>query len=415
MPCPTPGEILRELLTKSAHHPHGIKVRLEGGIVWPGERDFGRLRCAFILEATQMDKKVYLSIMAAVATAAVLWLLALLVAPFSKPLLWALVIGVATMPHYDRITGKFPHHPNRNAGIMVLLITLCVVLPISLLLVAITQNAIDLYGESTALIAALTKTGPESISNWPLGRVIVVWGNKLGLNLADYPANFASSASQFLLEMATGAVKNLADFFFTLVMTLFILFFIYRDGEVIISAGISRFAANRGKAFRYSAQIRSTTTAVVVGTILTCLAQGVLAGIGYLLAGLPAPALCGALTAFLGLVPVVGTGLIWVPLALFLAFTGAFYQAGFLVLWCLIIVVFVADNAIRPLAIGAKSDIPVAAIILGAVGGVAALGLLGLIVGPIFFGILTTSWREATGAEPTSGVAESAADVSSPG
>ena len=343
-----------------------------------------------------MDKKTYLSIMAVLVTAAVLWLLVLLVTPFIKPLVWALIIGIATIPHYDRISRKFPHHPNRSASAMVLIITLCLILPITLLLVTITQNVIDLYGESAALITALTKTLPESIGNWPLVRTIIAWGNKFGLNLMDYPVKYASNVSQFLMDSATGAVKNLADFIFTLVMMLFILFFIYRDGKEIVSAGIARFATNQVKALRYSAQVRSTTTAVVVGNLLTCLAQGTLAGIGYLLAGVPAPALCGALTALLGLVPVVGTGLIWAPLVIFLAFTGAFYQAAFLALWCLLIVSFLADNALRPLVIGAKSDIPAVAIILGAVGGVSSLGLLGLIIGPVFFSILAASWREAT-------------------
>jgi len=361
------------------------------------------ISCLHLQEITErgktghMDKKTYLTIMAVLVTAAVLWLLSLLVAPFIKPLVWALIIGIATIPHYDRISRKFPHHPNRSAGAMVLLITLCLVLPIALLLITIAQNAIDWYVESEKLISALTKTLPETISTWPLGRTMIAWGNKNGLNFADYPATFAANASQFLLHTATGAAKNLADFAFTLAMTLFILFFIYRDGEEAVSAGINRFAANREKVLRYFFQIRSTTTAVIVGTILTCLVQGTLAGIGYFLAGIPAPALCGALTALLALIPVVGTALIWAPLVMFLVFTGAFYQAGFLALWCLV-VVSLADNAIRPLmTIGAKSDIPVAAIVLGAVGGVTALGLLGLIIGPVFFSILATSWREATG------------------
>ena len=63
-----------------------------------------------------------MSIMAALATAAVLWLLALLVTPYVKPLAWALVIGIATVPHYDRLTRIFSNHPNRSAGIMVLII-----------------------------------------------------------------------------------------------------------------------------------------------------------------------------------------------------------------------------------------------------------------------------------------------------
>jgi predicted PurR-regulated permease PerM len=98
-------------------------------------------------------------------------------------------------------------------------------------------------------------------------------------------------------------------------MALFILFFVYRDGERIVSTGIDRFATNRKKALYYFSEIRATTTAVTAETILTCLVQGATAGLGYFVARVPAPVLCGALTALAALVPVVGTAITWAPLA----------------------------------------------------------------------------------------------------
>ncbi|MDD2542570.1 MAG: AI-2E family transporter, partial [Desulfuromonadaceae bacterium] len=124
------------------------------------------------------------------------------------------------------------------------------------------------------------------------------------------------------------------------------------------------------------------------------------AGLGYFVAGVPAPVLWGALTALAALVPVVGTAIIWVPLAAIIAFNGAYLNALLLMLWC-IIFVGLADNAIRPLAIGATSNIPVPAIVLGAISGVFAMGILGLILGPVLFAILFTVWRDVTGGEPS--------------
>jgi predicted PurR-regulated permease PerM len=93
-----------------------------------------------------------------------------------------------------------------------------------------------------------------------------------------------------------------------------------------------------------------------------------------------------------------------VPLAALVAINGAYLKAGLLSLWC-IFFVGLADNAIRPLAIGAKSNIPVPAIVLGAICGVFALGILGLILGPVLFAILITVWRDVTDADqlPESG------------
>jgi predicted PurR-regulated permease PerM len=117
--------------------------------------------------------------------------------------------------------------------------------------------------------------------------------------------------------------------------------------------------------------------------------------VGYLAAGVPAPILCGALTALVALVPVVGTALVWVPLVALVAINGAYLKAVLLAVWCLVFV-GLADNAIRPLAIGAKNNIPVLAIVLGATCGVITMGVLGLILGPIICALLITVWRDIT-------------------
>ena len=345
-----------------------------------------------------MDKRIYLSIMAAVATSTAVWLIALLAAPFARPLAWALIIGIATIPHHQRLVSLFPNRPGRAAGLMVGGITLCIILPVATVIVMIAENAADWYRQVEQLVQAFSATGANGLSRLPLAGRIGALGERLGLDLSGYVAKIATGASQFLLDAATSAAKNLAELIFTLAMALFILFFIYRDGEKIVFAGVARFATDQKKVLRYLADIRATTTAVTVGTILTCFVQGALAGVGYFIAGLPAPALCGMLTAVAALVPVVGTGIIWVPLALLLALGGAYVKAGLLALWC-IVFVGLADNAIRPLAIGAKSNIPTPAIVLGAIGGATTMGLVGLIFGPLVFAILVTLWRELTEAD----------------
>ncbi len=336
--------------------------------------------------------------MAALATVTAVWLFALLAAPIAKPLAWALIIGIATLPHHDRLAKKLPGHPNCSAGLMVLAITVCLILPVAGVVITVAENAADWYTEGERLVLAFTTTGAGTLSHFPFAGTIIALGERVNIDLAGLGTKLADGASGYLLDLTTNAAKNLGELLFTLAVALFILFFIYRDGEQFVSTAIARFATNQDKARRYSSEIRATTTAVTVGTIFTCLVQGVTAGIGYYVAGVPAPVLCGALTALAALVPVVGTGIIWVPLTLLVAINGAYVKAGLLVLWC-VIFVGLADNAIRPLAIGAKSNIPVPAIVLGAICGVFALGILGLILGPVLFAIINTVWRDATGAD----------------
>ena len=347
-----------------------------------------------------MDKKTYLSMLAALATASGIVFFALLAAPVVKPLAWALIIGIATMPHHNRLLARFPGHPSRSAGLMVLAVTVCFILPTAALVVTATTNAADWYQQLQQFAASIAKSGSGSLSQIPLIGKAASLGEKYGVDLAGMGAKIAAGASSFILNAATEAARNLLDLLFTLALALFMLFFVYRDGERVVSACIFRFTTDHQKANRYLSEIRSITTAVTVGTIFTCAIQGVTAGVGYYFADVPAPVFCGALTAVAALVPVVGTGVVWLPLAVMVAFKGSILAAGLLALWC-IVFVGLADNAIRPLAIGAANDIPVLAIVLGAICGVVTMGLLGLILGPVLFAVLMNiSGEMLAGTEP---------------
>ena len=346
-----------------------------------------------------MDKQIYLSIMAALASAAAIVLFALLALPIFKPLAWALIIGIATLPHHDRLARRFPGRPDRTAGLMVLAISVCFILPAAAIIGTIALNAADWYKEGERFIQGLSSTGAATLSHIPFAAEIMSMGERFGIDLSATGVKLATGISGYLLTMASNTAQNLGVLIFTLALALFLLFFIYRDGEDVVAAAIARFAGNKDKARHYFDEICATTTAVTVGTILTCLVQGLTAGLGYYVAGVPAPILCGALTAVAALVPVVGTAIIWVPLVALLAINGTYLTALLLAIWCAVFV-GLSDNAIRPLAIGAKSNIPVLAIVLGAVSGVMTLGMLGLIVGPVVFSILMTVWRDLTGDDP---------------
>lgn len=342
-----------------------------------------------------MDKKVYFSILAALATTVVVALLVTLALPVGKSIAWALIIGIATMPHYNKLAARFPRHSARTAGFMVFAVTVLFILPLAGFVITVALNAGDWYKQVQELVLQFSKTGAETIKHLPLVNRLTFLTTKFGVDLEALGGKAAAVSSQFLLGVATEAAKELADLLFTFAIALFILFFIYRDGERTVATAINRFSSHPLKAQRYVAEIRSITTSVTLGTIFTCCTQGITAGLGYWAAGVPAPIFCGALTAVAALVPVVGTGIIWVPLAAFVALNGALVKAGLLALWC-VLFVGLADNAIRPIAIGATSDISVLAIVLGALCGVFSLGLLGLILGPVVFAILFTIWGEVT-------------------
>lgn len=341
-----------------------------------------------------MDKKLYFSILAAVFTVAVIAAIILFSAPILKPLAWALIIGIATMPHYQRILHHYPDRPGRASGLMLLAVAVCLVLPASWLVITAAVNAPEWYRQLEQMVQDLTRTSSGALSQIPFYDRIMSLVERFGIDLANIGGKIASSGSTVILNAATNIVRNLFDFIFTLLVALFLLFFIYRDGERAVSLCIGKLAPNPRKAQHYASQIRSITTAVAVGTILTCCTQGVIAGLGYWVAGVPAPIFFAALTAIAALIPVVGTAIIWIPMVALIAVNGSYLTAVLLALWCVFFVGF-SDNAIRPLAIGAASDISVLPVVVGALCGVVMMGLLGLIIGPVIFAVLFSMWDDA--------------------
>ena len=122
---------------------------------------------------------------------------------------------------------------------------------------------------------------------------------------------------------------------------------------------------------------------VFIGTMLTGLAQGLLAGIGYLISGVPEPALLATLTAICSLVPAVGTMLIWVPVGVALILTGHPGAGIFELLWGGFVVVVLSDYVIRPALVGGHGHVPTLLTFISLFGGVEVFGLMGLIIGPV--------------------------------
>lgn len=341
-----------------------------------------------------MDRKIYLSLLAAFATAGAAVLILLLAVPVLKPIAWALIIGIATMPHYHRLLRRLKDHAGRAAGLMVFAVAICFVLPVTSLVVTAAVHAPDWYRQAEELFTTIARSGSTAISQFPYAEKIMSLVDRFGIDVAGIGGKVAASSSGIILGLAGDLARNMMSFLGTLLIALFILFFVYRDGDRVVSVCIGRLVPDPRKAQHFAGEIRSITTAVVVGTVLTCAAQGTIAGLGYWVAGVPAPIFFGTLTAIAALIPVVGTAIIWVPVTVFIALGGSYLTAALLAGWCLVFVGF-ADNAIRPLAIGASSDISTLAVVLGAICGAVSMGLLGLIVGPVIFAILFSMWDDA--------------------
>jgi predicted PurR-regulated permease PerM len=122
---------------------------------------------------------------------------------------------------------------------------------------------------------------------------------------------------------------------------------------------------------------------VLLGTLVTGVAQGVLAALGYWLTGIPDPAFFGALTAVASLVPAVGTLLVWIPLGIYRIATGHVAAGLICLIYSALFVGIATDYFIRPRLLGSDKDVPLLLTFVSLFGGVEVFGLVGLVLGPV--------------------------------
>ena len=186
----------------------------------------------------------------------------------------------------------------------------------------------------------------------------------------------------FLAERIGTILKNIAAFIFDLFVMIFAMFYFFRDAGKILGAvrSILPFDAQHQEAMII--QIRDLISASVITSLAVAAIQGALGGLGFAFVGLPAPVFWGVLMAFFSLIPVVGSGLIFVPASIWLGLTGNWGRALLLVAICAGVSAIV-DNVLRPLLLGGRAELSGLVIFISIVGGLNLFGMLGLVLGPI--------------------------------
>jgi predicted PurR-regulated permease PerM len=332
-----------------------------------------------------MDPKVFWALIAYTFALLFLYLLYLLLALFLTPLIWAAVIGIATFPFYERLCRRFRGRDAAASAVMILLVLLVVVLPMVGVVALLAGEASDTYRVLESAAQSGKVPGFDAIRVHPSVAPWVDRGESLLRSFnVDLGANLLPTAKQAvssLLGFASGVLKNAFISLLNLLLMLVILFFIYRDGRRLQEEFWAVIPLPGADKKILKENLSRVLTAGVIGILGTCLVQGILGGIGFWIGGLPSPVLFGSLMAIAALVPFVGTALFWVPGGIYLLLAGKTAKGIFLLAWGAL-VVGSADNIIRPLLIGETAKLPFSLMALGAIGGLAAFGLMGVVIGP---------------------------------
>jgi predicted PurR-regulated permease PerM len=332
-----------------------------------------------------------------VGCALVLW-------PFLTAMIWAAILVSTSWPAFMRLDRRLGGRRLLAASLMTLLVTCVLLAPI----LAVALGLADNISELARAVTALVDQGLPDAPGW---LVDIPWIGPLihdrwqpfahdGAHLVETLKQFSEPAQAMALAGGRVMGRGVID----MGLSVFLAFFFFLYGETLATRLRVMLEHLAGSRALYLLNIaRGTVTGVIYGILGTGLAQGILAAIGFVIAGVPAAALLGVATFFLSVLP-VGAPLVWGGAAIWLFQQGEPGWALFVVLWGFFLVSTV-DNVIKPFIISRGAQMPFAIVFLGVLGGVLAFGVIGAFLGPTLLAVgyrLAIEWTTAETDTPPS-------------
>jgi predicted PurR-regulated permease PerM len=296
--------------------------------------------------------------------------------PFIVPLAWAAVLVVVASPIYDDLKRRWGG--TRASLVSTLGVTLVIILPTVAVMYAFAQQGVG-------AVHAIQQRAAEGRFAW----VNHAWSEiqrrfpELGSeSFADTLRGWAEAIAGYAAARLGTILAHAAGFFFDLFVTILVMFYLFRDSQSILARLRDVLPFQKEQSDRMFAETVDLIFASVMSTAAAALTQGLLGGIAFAALGIGAPIFWGVMVAFLSLVPVVGSALIWVPAAVTLM-VGGHIVKGIVLLALYGLVIIFADYVVRPWVISGRAEMGGLIVFISVLGGVKVFGLLGIVLGPI--------------------------------
>jgi predicted PurR-regulated permease PerM len=313
--------------------------------------------------------------------------------PFLAPIIWALVLGFIFHPFAERVL-----RVTKRRSLVALLIALSLAVAVTAtafwvatLLVRETQG---LYATASGLVGPHgAATLLDRVFAWPLAAALSSFLARHGINLeqelkalAIYGARETSS---LVVRNLPDVARNVASFTFDFLIMLTTFFFVLRDGADYYRALFDITPLHERDKKEIFDALSRTLAAVIRGVMLTAAAQGVLLGLAFYFLSVPFWASFALAAAASGLLPIGGTTLVWVPIAVYLLYAVGIWHAVALTIWS-VAVVAPMDHLAKPMLIGYDSGLTGLALFFGIIGGLREFGVLGIFIGPVLISVFVT-------------------------
>jgi predicted PurR-regulated permease PerM len=320
----------------------------------------------------------------------------LLLAPFFTPIAWAILLAFLAHPallEVDRLVRR----RTLSAVIITFVIALGVVLPAVWLSGRLASEAQTLYQQVSGLMqdGGINKARDWALkSSWvaALDRRLDARGIKVEDELPKLAMQAAQITSEYVAQNVTSAARNVLSAVIDFGIILLTFFYLLRDGEGYYVGLRALTPLHEDDKVAVFETLRATLSSVMRGLMLTALVQGASIGLGMLVFGVPYWAFLAIFSAGMGLLPIGGTALVWVPAAGWLYHASGWASALGFVVWCSVAIA-VIDNFIKPMAMRHGTGLPTLALFFGIAGGLEAYGPIGLFLGPAVMSVFAALLR----------------------
>lgn len=308
-----------------------------------------------------------------------------LIEPFVHTLIFSTVLAVLFSPVFQWILAAVGNRRSLASCLTVAIIVFCLLLPMTFLVMALISQGVE---SLVAVNSWLATVDPDSLANMDMLDKYEAWLAKelpflriQELDIQGSIIQYSKDFAQIMLGAGTKLVQNAAKLVLHFLLMTFILFYFLRDGSKMV-AHLKRLSPLRTRQEDdIIDSLKRVARGVLMGCLLVAILQGMAGGIGLAVVGIPA-FFWGGMMALSSLIPVLGTGLVWVPSVIYLFISGDWKMAVFLALWCGIFVVGI-DTVLRPIFMREASRVSTFYIFLAILGGVYTFGMLGIFYGPL--------------------------------
>jgi predicted PurR-regulated permease PerM len=340
------------------------------------------------MNTPELQRKTFLLMLIAVSLAFA-WILL----PFYGAVFWGSVLAIIFTPFYRKLLALMKQRPNLAALITLLICLIAVILPVIVMTVSMLQEGVVVYQRIRSGELNFGAYFQQVMSGLPPWLVNLL--DRSGLtNITELQEMLSSGVlegSQFIAMHALSIGQNTFEFVISFGIMLYLLFFLLRDGAALsskIKQSIPLSTEHKRHLFsKFTTVIRAT----VKGNVVVAAIQGALGGLIFSLLGIQGALLWGFVMAFLSLIPAVGAGLIWVPVAIYFLVTGATMQ-GIVLIGFGVFVIGLVDNLLRPVLVGRDTKIPDYVILISTLGGLVLFGLNGFVIGPVIAALFIAAW-----------------------